>query len=114
MDEKKLDKTIDKLMERYQARDAEGVNRIWESLSEEDKKAFHARLEVRSEQMRVEAERMRATTDEMLRMTGQTREEFEAELAEADKGKISLFKTTSGDIRIKTKPAALSDMKPPK
>jgi hypothetical protein len=92
MDARKLDRLVNDLADRYAARDADGVNKLWDGLSEEDKEAVKARMNERGERMREETERNRAATDEMLRLSGQTREEFEAEMREADKGKLSLFR----------------------
>lgn len=93
MNEKKLDKLIDDITERFKARDVEGVNKLWAGLSEKDQAAFNERLKVRAEQKRVESEQLQKSVDEMLRLSGKTREQFDAEIAEADKGKLSLFKS---------------------
>ena len=88
MTEKELDKLIDEVTERYSACDADGVNKLFARLSDEDKAAFNARASTRLEEMQKTSMGQQATLDEMLRVSGHTRAEFDAEVREADRGKI--------------------------
>ncbi len=100
MDEKKLDRKIDRLLERYEARDVEGVNRIWAGLSEEERAAFNGRLQERIKRQQEEHARIEAASAEMLRVLGMTPEEMEEKIREADKGKIG-FRPRAGRAKKK-------------
>jgi hypothetical protein len=93
MDDKAMDRLIDQVLDRYQACDAEGVNKLYSRLKTDDEReAFDVRLRARVELMQEEAARIKEAKQEMLRLLGMTEEEFAAKMREEDKGKIGFPK----------------------